>query len=257
MDPALKLAFDEILRKLDEFDGRMEQRWRGAAVEPCTGGLKQSGGTQLIIADNWGGLFDEIPVPEERVYEPATFNSSSSPAKEEQLTDDAHIVADNWGGEFGEPVHAMEKCDYEPAASDAASPLPVEEQLAVDAAATEYNSNDSDAPARITSAPTASVPAVPAFVETSPAEYEIQIWGPENPSPRTPASPRVSFSLVVPIEQDAVKILDRGPLAQHDRGFLVGGLPTPRPTRLHRPWPAPRLRRLRSSPPRRPRLRGA
>ena len=54
MDPSLKFAFDEILRRLDAFDARMEQhfsrtlasleRW-GTAVELRTGGLEQSGTT--------------------------------------------------------------------------------------------------------------------------------------------------------------------------------------------------------------------
>lgn len=72
MDPSLKFACDEILRRLDELDARMEQRFsrtmatleqRGATVELRVGGLEQAAATQLVEADNWGGLFDETPVP--------------------------------------------------------------------------------------------------------------------------------------------------------------------------------------------------
>jgi hypothetical protein len=54
----------------------MEQRFsrklarlerRGAVVEPRVGGIEQSGATQLVVADIWGGLFDEIPA---FAYEP-------------------------------------------------------------------------------------------------------------------------------------------------------------------------------------------
>jgi hypothetical protein len=76
VDSSLELAFGEILRKLDELDAQMEQRFsrklarlerRGAVVEPRVGGIEQSGATQLVVADIWGGLFDEIPA---FAYEP-------------------------------------------------------------------------------------------------------------------------------------------------------------------------------------------
>jgi hypothetical protein len=38
-----------------------------------------------VVANNWGGLFEPVPLLEERVYEPM----------KEQLAVVAHIVADN------------------------------------------------------------------------------------------------------------------------------------------------------------------
>ncbi|CAD6229571.1 unnamed protein product [Miscanthus lutarioriparius] len=73
MDPSLKFACDEILRRLDELDALMEQRFsrtmatleqRSATVELRVGGLGQAAATQLVEADNWGSLFDEIPAPD-------------------------------------------------------------------------------------------------------------------------------------------------------------------------------------------------
>lgn len=162
---------------------------------------------------------------------------------------DAEVVADNWGGEFEDPAHVMEERDYEPAASDAASPLPMKEQLVVGTAATEYTSDDPVAPACVKLAPTASaatsIPAMPASMETSPAVYEIQMREPWEPSPC------VSSSLVVLFKQDPVQICDRE--------FVVGDLSPPHLPRLHRLRRAPRrpppLCWPRCSPSRLPRLR--
>ena len=66
MNPSLKLFFDEFNGKLDELEARWERRFsppmkepRVAVEELCVGGLKQFGATQHIVADNWGGLFEE------------------------------------------------------------------------------------------------------------------------------------------------------------------------------------------------------
>jgi hypothetical protein len=80
-----------------------------------------------VVADNWGGLFEPIPLPMVRVYRQAAFISSPSLPKKEQLAVDAHIVVDNWSREFEELARVIQERDYKQDASDAASPLPVKE----------------------------------------------------------------------------------------------------------------------------------
>ena len=77
MDPSLKFAFDEILRKFDEFDARMEQRFsramatlepRDAAVEIRIDSFEQFGATPQVEADNWGDHFNEGDDSDEQHY---------------------------------------------------------------------------------------------------------------------------------------------------------------------------------------------
>ena len=91
MNPSLKLFFDEFNGKLDELEARWERRFsppmkepRVAVEELCVGGLKQFGATQHVMADNWGGLFEPVPVLEECVYEPAATDTASPPPVKEQ-----------------------------------------------------------------------------------------------------------------------------------------------------------------------------
>jgi hypothetical protein len=77
MNSSLKLFFNEFNRKLDELEARWERRFsppmkepRVAAKELRVGGLKQFGTTQHVVADNWGGWFEELArVMEKRVWE--------------------------------------------------------------------------------------------------------------------------------------------------------------------------------------------
>ena len=76
MNPSLKLAFDEILRKFDEIEAHWERavrEQRVAAVESRIVIPERTPAAQfdnVVVADNWGGLFEPVPLLEEHVYEP-------------------------------------------------------------------------------------------------------------------------------------------------------------------------------------------
>ena len=79
MNPSLQLAFDEILRKFDEIEARWERRLSDSQVarEQCVASvesriviLKQTPTEQLnavVVADNWVGLFESLPLLQEHV----------------------------------------------------------------------------------------------------------------------------------------------------------------------------------------------
>ncbi|XP_066376637.1 uncharacterized protein [Miscanthus floridulus] len=206
----IQLAFDEIRRRFDEFDARMERRFswtqaaleqRGAAGKLRIGGLEQFGATQHVMADNWGGLFEPVPVLEECVYEPAaTDTPSPPPVKEHQ---DAMVVLDNWGGHFEQLAHMLEggvcASDWltdEPVATEAAdgaytslalsaidanvgfAGLASKDQIRGEGA---VNSPDLDAPACLTPTPIVSTTAAAVPVEISPMDFKRQTQALEKP----------------------------------------------------------------------------
>ncbi|RLN35825.1 hypothetical protein C2845_PM03G05610 [Panicum miliaceum] len=167
--------------------------------------------SKLLLLDTMKNLGERFSQVESRV---ARFENSLGErfkAVEQQAGD----LAANWRGLFEEPACVMEERIYDPVASDSASPPPMKEQLVVDAVATEHTSTNPDAPSCITPAPTASVAAsVPvrenAPVETTPAEFQIQIQELEKPSPCTQASEKF-----VPIALDGALAYPAPPSLRH------------------------------------------
>ena len=77
ISPSIRFLLDEIHRRFDEFDARMEQRFsraiaalepRDAAVEIRIDSFEQFGATPQVEADNWGDHFNEGDDSDEQHY---------------------------------------------------------------------------------------------------------------------------------------------------------------------------------------------